>query len=119
MKPIDKHKEDIKNELTETLRKAEMKRVGERLTKKELCNIYGFNYNFYMNCVSNRNQPSKQMADSLHDYLNTPTEDVFRLVFASRNKESDFHEKLNIEQDEANEFLEKLTNNDVFKEPRA
>lgn len=108
-----------RNELRKLLRKAEIKRVGERLTKKELCNIYGFNYNFYMNCVSNRNQISEKMAEQLTGYLITPTEKVHVMVFASREKEVEYHEMLEIEEKEANQLLEKLAKDNIFKEPVA
>ena len=48
----------MKKQLREILRKAEIKRVAERISKKELCDAYGINYNFYMNCISDRNAPS-------------------------------------------------------------
>lgn len=102
----------------ELLKKAEMKRVGEKLTKKELCNIYGFNYNFYMNCISGRNFPSQQMQDSLTEYLVTPTDKVYQMVFATREGEDKFHDKLEIEMEQANKFLEELRKSNIFREPQ-
>ena len=104
--------------LKEILKKAEIKRVGERLTKKELCNIYGFNYQFYMNAVSDRNVPSHKMAKSLSDYLETPTDTVYRKVFASRKKEDEFHKELKIDKYEAEIFIEMLEGDEIFREPR-
>lgn len=109
----------MSEQLKEVLKKAEIKRVSERLTKKELCNIYEFNYNFYMNCVSGRNFPSKKMADSLEEYLETPTADVYNMVFASRDKEKDFHDALHIEEAEVNSLIKHLTQEDIFREPQA
>lgn len=87
-------KDDFKAEL----HRAEIKRIGERLTKKELCNIYGFNYQFYMNAVSGRNTPSKKMADELEKYLDTPTDEVYKLVFQKRSVEDSFHLGLEIDE---------------------
>lgn len=81
-----------------TLNRAEIKRIGEKLTKKELCNIYGFNYQFYMNAVSGRNTPSKKMADELESYLNSSSTEVYKMVFESREAETSFHQELPIEE---------------------
>lgn len=107
----------MSEELVKVLRNAEIKRVGERLTKKELCNIYGFNYNFYMNCVSRRNYPSQKMVEDLSVYLETPTDKVHKMVFASREKEDGFHKNLAISDAEAKELTEKLKNSDILTEP--
>jgi hypothetical protein len=108
----------MSTEYKETLRKAEIKRVAERLTKKELCTIYDFNYNFYMNCVSGRNLPSKKMADSLKEYLETQTKDVSQKVFANRTSETDYHDALDIRDSEVSELLTNLGDQDVYKEPK-
>jgi hypothetical protein len=99
--------------LRKILKKAEIKRVCEKLTKKELCNIYGFNYNFYMNCLSGRNFPSKKMTDSLLEYLETPTSQVYKRVFASREIEQKFHEKLEIDESELSKMIETLKSKDM------
>lgn len=104
--------------LREILKKAEIKRVGERLTKKELCNIYKFNYNFYMNCVIGRNFPSVKMAESLEVYLETPTPTIYNMVFASRDKEESFHKGLNLTDEESESLLSELASKDVYHEPR-
>ncbi len=103
--------------LKEILRKAEIKRVGERLSKKEICNIYKFNYNFYMNCVSTRNTPSQNMGESLSEYLKTPTDKVYKMVFASRDKEDKYHENLSISEEEALALLDKLAKDKLYEEP--
>lgn len=109
----------MSEQFREILKKAEIKRVGERLTKKEICTIYGLNYNFYMNCVSGRNLPSKKMAEQLDEYLGTPTSDIYELVFAFREKETDFHQRLNISDTEAKAFLKELRLDKIFREPKA
>jgi hypothetical protein len=120
-------------DLKKLLRKAEIKRVGENLSKKELCDIFGFNYNFYMNCISNRNLPSAGMADALRYYLEIPTSTVYEMVFAHRssndfkgktvkrreNGKEEFHELLGIEDDDYKEFISQLEKNGIFKEPTA
>lgn len=84
--------------LREILKKAEIKRVGEKITKKELCNIFGLNYNFYMNCVSGvASYPSQTMADELFKYMQMPTQEVYSRVFAQRSAETDFHKGLKME----------------------
>lgn len=105
-------------ELVEILKKAEIKRVKERLTKKEICNIFGFNYNFYMNCVSDRNKPSKKMGEQLSEYLETPTIEVYKMVFASREPETEFHKNLHITDEEVDALVKELTNSKKLTEPQ-
>ena len=104
--------------LKEVLRKAEIKRVGERLTKKELCNIYKFNYNFYMNCVIGRNLPSVKMVEHLQEYLETPTPTIYNMVFASRDQETSFHKGLNLTDEESESLLAELASKNIYQEPR-
>ena len=101
------------------LRKAEIKRVAERLTKKELCTLFDLNYNFYMNCVSDRNIPSEKMQVSLIKYLETPTVDVYRMVFSKRIEEAEHHEKLYIDEKLVKEITKELTDNGYLTEPIA
>jgi hypothetical protein len=96
------------------LKKAEIKRVGERITKKELCNVYEFNYNYYMNCIAGRNAPSKKMIDSLTEYLNVPTQTVYAKVFLSREAEESFHDLLKIDSDELKSEIKDLKSKDMF-----
>lgn len=105
------------SEKRKVLFKAEIKRVGERLMKKELCAIYGFNYNYYMNCISDRNQPSEKMVEKLTEYLNTPTNEIYHKVFAKRERETEFHEEIKVSDDEVNSLLTQLSDKGVFKEP--
>ncbi|WP_151035819.1 hypothetical protein [Bacillus wiedmannii] len=105
----------MRKQLREILRKAEIKRVAERISKKELCDAYGINYNFYMNCISDRNAPSKKMSDDLLDYLNTPTQVAYNRVFEARKAESDFHDSLEIEVDDINGMFPTLKEKGMFK----
>lgn len=100
------------------VKKAEIKRVGEKLTKKEICNIYGFNYTFYMNIVGGRNLPSQKMVKLLQEYLDTPTEEVYKMVFKSRNTETSFNNTLEIDLDEFDKNIEinKSNNNIIISE---
>jgi hypothetical protein len=123
-------------DLRDILKKAEIKRVAENLTKKELCSVFGINYNFYMNCVSKRNYPSQIMIDALREYLEMPTAKVYEKVFAHRgtdefirNKNKDkfvkrngswkeeFHQALEIDDAEYDAFVHKLENRNILKEP--
>lgn len=100
------------------LEKAEIKRVGEKLTKKEICNIYGFNYTFYMNIIGGRNLPSQKMVKLLQKYLDTPTEEVYKMVFKSRYAETSFNNTLEIDLDEFDKNIEinKSNNNIIINE---
>ncbi|MDY7043671.1 hypothetical protein RVS70_05570 [Virgibacillus sp. M23] len=100
------------------LRKAEVKRVFERLTKMELCTIYGFNYNYYSNCVSGRNSPSKKMADILKEYLDTPTREIYNMVFSSRDVDNNiFHEALELGGQEVFDIVKSLRSNEIIHVP--
>lgn len=101
------------------LQKVEVKRVGEKVSKKELCNIYGFHYNFYMNCLNGRNVPSKNMVEGFNKYLETGTEDVHKLVFKSREVEEKFHPALGIGEKELKAIKKKLKSNGYYEEPTA
>jgi len=123
--------------LRDIIKKAEIKRSVENLTKKELCSIYNINYNFYMNCISERNYPSKIMFDSLNSYLETKTAEVYEKVFAYRSTEEfirnknklkftfrngqwkeEFHEKLNIADEDYNNYINVLKKNNVIEESK-
>lgn len=126
-----KSKKEKRDDLRSLLRKAEIKRVAENVTKKEICDIFQFNYNFYMNCISDRNVPSAKMEEALRFYLKLPTEKVYEMVFAHRssdryrgktvkrdeNGKEEFHEELDIDCDEYKEVFEELEKNGVLKEP--
>lgn len=64
---------------------AETKRIAENLTKKELCSILGINDNFYIGCIAGRAKPSQPMLESLVEYINMKTKDVYFKVFAFRS----------------------------------
>jgi hypothetical protein len=89
-------KMDIKEELKEIVRKAEVKRIAERVTKKELCKICGISYTFYVNCISTNNKPSLQMGQELENYLKMPVAEVYDRVFKTREIEEKFHKALNV-----------------------
>ncbi|MED3976056.1 hypothetical protein P4639_21920 [Priestia megaterium] len=84
---------DLSKEMREILLKAEVKRLSERISKAEICSIYGFNYNFYLNCCSGRNAPSRVMGDALSEYLETETSEVYRKIFEKREIENTLHKK--------------------------
>lgn len=114
----------------ELIKKTEIKRVAEHLTKRELTNILDLHYNFYWNCVTGRNEPSKNLADALEVYLKTPTDKVYETVFArranedrnKRTKRDDsgkelYHEELEIDHDLEVKVLKQLEEDNVFKAP--
>lgn len=106
-----------RDNLREILKHSEIKRISERLTKKELCNIYLLNYNFYMNCLSGRNVPSKKMDVAMREYLETPTAEIYEMVFAFREKETEYHPNLAISEEEADKYAQELKNSKVLTEP--
>jgi hypothetical protein len=126
-------KMEKKEALRNILIRTEMKRIGENLSKKELCDIYGFNYNFYMNCIGGTNNPSMAMVDAMRSYLQTPTPVVYEMVFAHRSSpnfkgktvkrnehgKEEFHENLEISDEEYKEFIAKLTEQGFLTEPTA
>lgn len=87
---------EIDNETKGLLRKVEVKRSTEKITKKEFCNTYGLHYNFYMNCLNGSNVPSKKMIDVFKTYLETSKEDVYKLLFESRELDDKFHPALGL-----------------------
>lgn len=115
---LEKKRLQERREARELLKKVEIKRVAERLTKKELCILYKWNYNFYMNCISDRNPPSKVMIEHFGQYLNTETLDIYRMVFASREEEAEYHELLDISDEESDALIELLKEKDILTEPQ-
>lgn len=117
------------------LRKAEIKRVSEKVNKKELCSAYGINYNYYMNCLSGRSNPSDRVDDSLNIYLEEDTNVVYRRIFAKRELDTKFHEELavthldvinminilkesgnhNLSDSEVNQLLNTVSENDIAR----
>jgi hypothetical protein len=97
-----------KEELRKIIRKSEVKRIAERVTKKELCKICGISYTFYVNCISNNNKPSLQMGQELEAYLDMPVAEVYDRVFKSREAETKFHEALNITEEYMDEQFDNL-----------
>ncbi len=103
----------IKNEV-EVMKIAEVKRINEKLTKRELASLCAVNYNYYINCTTGLNPPSAKMIESLDRYVRTRTEDVYKKVFNIRKSEGRPHESLNIDPDEYDEITERLSKNGVF-----
>ena len=64
---------------------AETKRIAENLTKMEMCQIMNINNNYYINCISGRVTPSQSIVDSLNNYINMSTDEVYKRVFAFRS----------------------------------
>lgn len=64
---------------------AETKRIAENLTKMEVCQIMDINNNYYINCISGRVTPSQAIVDSLTEYIEMSTDEVYKRVFAFRS----------------------------------
>lgn len=64
---------------------AETKRIAENLTKMEVCQILDINNNYYINCISGRVAPSQSIVDSLTEYIEMSTDEVYKRVFAFRS----------------------------------
>lgn len=115
----------------EILRKCEMKRIGENLTKREVTDIMGVHYNFYWNCINGKNDLSPNLARAIEVYLRMPTQEVYETIFAlrldsqknkkvkrdSRGKEIP-EERLGITKDEMKEYLDSLEKENIFREPK-
>ncbi|MEH7210073.1 hypothetical protein V7094_28360 [Priestia megaterium] len=112
------------------LKKAEAKRVGENLTKRELTNTFNIHYNYYWNCINDKNTPSESLIASLEAYLRTPTLEVYETIFALRREEEGNKKiewdtngrevpssKLGYEEGEVDEILAVLERDGVYKEP--
>jgi hypothetical protein len=115
----------------ELIKKAEIKRIGEQLTKRELCRLLDISYNFYWNCISGSNNPSQKMSDALESYIQMPTHSVYETIFAKRSKETKrgavktdehgkemFHESLNVTKKDVKTFLDDLASKNIYKEPK-
>jgi len=113
------------------LKKAEAKRVGENLTKRELTNTFNIHYNYYWNCVNDKNTPSDSLIASLEAYLRTPTARVYEMIFALRREEEgnkkiewDYQgrevpsEKLGFTEGEVDDILIQLKEDGIYKEPQ-
>ncbi|MFJ8247311.1 hypothetical protein [Peribacillus asahii] len=121
----------IKPELFKFIKRCEAKRVGENLTKVELTDLIGVHYNFYCNCVAQKNNPSPNMMDAIKEYLDTPTIEVYETIFARRvtstksnnkiardeNGKEVFHERLDMKKEEYEEIIDGLEKNGKFREP--
>lgn len=127
---MPKKDEAVKSYGMTLLKKAEAKRVGENLTKRELTNTFSIHYNYYWNCINGKNTPSDSLISSLEAYLNTPTLRVYEMIFALRreeegNKKIDWDEtgreipnhKLGFKIGEVDEILSVLEKNGIYKEP--
>lgn len=99
---------EMNDETKELIRKVEVKRAGERITKKELCNIYGLHYNFYMNCLNGSNAPSAKMIDAFRQYVYTSKAEVYKLLFDSRKEEDKFHPSLKLTKKDVKKIKDEL-----------
>lgn len=113
------------------LRKCEMKRIGENLTKRELTDVMDVHYNFYWNCINGKNDVSPNLASAIEGYLKMPTSKVYETIFALRptaqkskkvkrdeNGKEIPEERLNITEQEAKEYLDQLEQESIFNEPK-
>lgn len=99
------------------LKKSEMKRAIEKLTKKELCTALGISYTFYLNSINENNKPSKKMIDKIIKYLDMPTADVYRKVFMNRETElTSFHESLGVTEEDILTLGEHLLETEIINE---
>lgn len=94
---------------------AEVKRINEKLTKREVARMCGVSYNYYINCTTGLNQPSAKMINSLEEYVNTKTIEVYKKVFNLRKQES-IHESLDINEGDFIKITEMLKEKSVFAE---
>ena len=99
------------------LRKAEIKRRAERLTKKELCRMCDISYGFYMNCLNKTGNPSAKMIDSLQRYVQMPTAEVYMVVFSNRDLEEEFHHNLGVTLEDAEIVEAEMEQNGVLTKP--
>lgn len=113
------------------LRKAEAKRVGENLTKREMTTAFNMHYTYYWNCLNGKNDPSESLITSLEEYVNTPTDKVYERVFAMRRKEEGSRritwdeegrevptEKLGLTKQDIDNILKDLEKDGLYKEPK-
>lgn len=113
------------------IKKCEVKRINENVTKRELTDLIDIHYMFYYNCVVGSNNPSPNMVEAINTYLNTPTKKVYETLFARRasnlrgnNKKRDehgkelFHEKLLFHDGEVELILAELTAKKKYTEPK-
>lgn len=99
------------------IKKAEIKRAIEKLTKKELCKALGISYTFYLNSINENNKPSKKMIKRIKDYIDKPTDEVYRKVFMNRKTElTSFHESLEIQKKDILNSGEELMDKKVINE---
>lgn len=108
---------EMDNETKSLLRKVEVKRSTEKITKKELCTTYDLHYNFYMNCLNGSNVPSKKMIDAFKKYLETPTTEVYQLLFDSRASDESFHPYLGITKKDVKNIKSEIEDNLNSEEP--
>lgn len=114
----------------ELIKRSEIKRISENLNKRELTNVLGVHYNFYWNCVNNKNEVSPHLAEALEKYLKTPTHKIYETVFAIRPRTETsakvkrdetgkemYNVNLGIEKEFENKVVEDLTKEGVLKFP--
>jgi hypothetical protein len=106
------------NEVRDILMRAEIKRMAERLQKKELCLILDINYAFYLNSISGNNTPSKKMGEKLSRYLEMSTREAREAVFAVREPETVFHAGSQVKVKQVEETIEKIEKEGELKVPK-
>ncbi|KEK23963.1 hypothetical protein [Bacillus gaemokensis] len=121
--------------LKDIVRRAEIKRIAENLSKRELCYAFKINYTYYNNCVTMRDLPSPQMVQMLEEYLKTQTLQVYKLVFEYRssdvfvgNRSSDkfvkregkwkenFHRSTGVEDGDYEKYVKEMRENDILED---
>lgn len=113
------------------LKKCEIKRIGENLTKREVTDVMDVHYNFYWNCINGKNELSPNLASAIEGYLKMPTSKVYETIFALRVKSQKNgkvqrdetgkevpEERLNITKVEAKNYLSQLEQDSIFNEPK-
>lgn len=69
------------------MKKAEVKRVAENITKRELSDMLNINNSYYGSCLGN-NVPSDMLIDVLEGYINMETSEVYKKIFEGRHTPS-------------------------------
>ncbi|WP_218923158.1 hypothetical protein [Bacillus thuringiensis] len=123
----------VREDFKQIVKNTEIKRIAENLSKKELCNVFKINYNYYNNCATMRDSPSPQMVQVLNEYLETPTTTVYKMVFAYRSSDTfvggrnsdkfiqrdgkwkeKFHRATGIEEGQYEEYVREMRENGIF-----
>ncbi|MGE6347826.1 hypothetical protein ACQKIY_25000 [Bacillus mycoides] len=116
----------------EILRLGEIKRTAENVSKREFTDVFEVNYNYYMNCIGNRSAPSGILVQKLMEYIQTPTEKMYEMIFAYRSTDRNtnksvkrdeygkevFHKELRMDRGTYLKSIEKLKEMGTLKEPK-